>query len=118
MSIENVKNFYGKMESDEKLVEKLQQSQGDGLEALVAVAKESGYDFSQAEAQQYLSAQAGAGAPEAQLSDEQLETVAGGGGSFGGTCNTAICTITHNTSGPDGRCDPTKSGLGNFSSRR
>jgi predicted ribosomally synthesized peptide with nif11-like leader len=109
MSVDNVKNFYGKMESDAALAQKVQQSQGDGLDALVAVASANGYQFSKDEALQFLSTEAGAGAAEAKLSDEQLESVAGGFFSFGGTCNTAICTITKRPS-PQ-KCDPSKSGL-------
>ena len=110
MSIENVKNFYGKMETDPTLVQKVQQGQGDGLDVLVAVGNESGYEFSRSDAEQFLSDQAGAGAPEAEMSDQQLEAVAGGGKgwlSFGGTCNTAICTITKNNKGSGGSCSIT-----------
>lgn len=111
MSIETVKSFYNKMENDATLVQQVQQSQGDGLDALVAVAKNNGYEFSRSDLEQYYSLEAGAGAPEAELSDQQLEAVAGGGWlSFGGTCNTAICTITKNSSGGGGSCDPSKSG--------
>jgi predicted ribosomally synthesized peptide with nif11-like leader len=119
MSVDNVKNFYGKMESDAALVQKVQESNqgrngngdGDGLDALVAVASENGYYFTKDEALQFLSTQAGAdaGAAEAKLSDEQLESVAGGFFSFNGTCNTAICTITNRPS--KANCDPSKSGL-------
>ena len=111
MSIETVKSFYNKMENDASLVEQVQQSQGDGLDALVAVAKENGYEFNRSDLEQFYSSEAGAGAPEAEMSDQQLEAVAGGGWlSFGGTCNTAICTITKNNKGAGGRCDISISG--------
>jgi predicted ribosomally synthesized peptide with nif11-like leader len=103
MSVENAKNFYAKLETDETLSQQLEQagSEADGWSTMVSVAQTNGFDFSQADAEAYLSQVAGAGDQSAPLSDAQLDSVAGGGFT---TNNTAICNITKRISTVTTKC--------------
>ncbi|MCR5288427.1 MAG: Nif11-like leader peptide family RiPP precursor [Treponema sp.] len=73
MAKENVEKFFEKVANDENLKKELSVAQA---EAVVAVAKKAGIDFTTKELVEMM--QAGAG----ELSDEELEGVAGGGVAF------------------------------------
>ena len=74
MSEEQLKAFLGKVKSDTELQEKLKAAAS--AEATVEIAKEAGFSITAEDIQSMQSA-------TAELSDEELETAAGG---WGNTC--------------------------------
>ena len=77
MSEEQLTALIAKLKDDGGLQEKLKGAAD--LDAAMAMAKEAGFDISKAEVK-YQAEQ------NLELSDEELERVAGGKGCFGGTC--------------------------------
>ena len=77
MSAENVKAFFGKVEGDKDLQEKLAAAKGQEEEAALAevvkIAADAGFEFTSAELAEALEA-------EGELSEDELKQVAGGGG--------------------------------------
>ena len=71
MSVEQAKSFIEKLNSDEAFLNQVAAA-GDN-ESLLGVAREAGYDFSLEELQQSMPTQT-----EEELSDDELEAVAGG----------------------------------------
>ncbi len=82
MSIENVKAFMEKVKNDKELQDKLKCLVKHNMEASVAqgiqVAKKVGYEFTAEEFKEVMSSSG-----DAQLSDAELDNVAGGGGGEG-----------------------------------
>ncbi|MRH79010.1 Nif11-like leader peptide family natural product precursor [Spiribacter sp. C176] len=77
MSAAEIERFVSDLASNELLREKAVNA-SEGVESLVAIAQEHGYDITVDEAQQYVQANA-----QGELSDDQLDTVAGGKGGVG-----------------------------------
>lgn len=73
MSVENAKKFLQRLESDEAFRKKI--ADADGFEARVAIVKGEGFDFSKADMEKAHPTSDG------ELSDEELESVAGGSAS-------------------------------------
>ena len=74
MSVENAKAFLSRVASDEAFKKSLENAPNE--EARKAIVKEAGYDFTKAEMESLLAADG-----EGELSDEELEAVAGGNAS-------------------------------------
>lgn len=74
MSAAEIERFVSDLASDELLREKAVNA-SEGVASLVAIAQEHGYDITVDEAHQYVQANA-----QGELSDAQLDTVAGGKG--------------------------------------
>ena len=74
MSVENVKAFMEKLNSDETFRNRITEASDD--DARLQMAHEAGYEFTVAEYNNIVTKMAGAADEE--LSEEQLETVAGG----------------------------------------
>ena len=72
MAKENVQKFFEKVAKDEELQKALSKAEPAQTDAVVAIAKQAGFDFTEEELDAVL--QAGKG----ELSDEALEGVAGG----------------------------------------
>lgn len=72
MSVENIKAFMDKAKSDEGLKAKLQGK--ENADDLIAVGKEAGYEFNQADLQEYLKHKQSSG----EVSQDDLEKVSGG----------------------------------------
>ena len=86
MSEEQLSALLAKLKDDEGLQEKLKGA--DDLEAVVVIAKAAGFVISVKELEAAVSARAG------ELSDEDLESVAGGWNGFtGDTCMNASCIV-------------------------
>jgi len=82
MSQANVELFYAKLKDDPALLSSLSQgasTQAEVIERAVAAGKAQGLDFTAAEAQAWVSEQTTI-ADDGELSDAQLEGVAGGKG--------------------------------------
>ena len=75
MSEEQLAALIAKLKDDEGLQEKLKGAAD--LDAVLAIAKDAGFDISKADWLRYQAKQT------IELSDEELEGVAGGGGLFG-----------------------------------
>ena len=76
MSVENVKAFFQKLETDEAFRDKLTQDErmaDKSLTSLIAVAQSDGFSFSEAELKQARKDQ-----KEKELSEEELGKVVGG----------------------------------------
>lgn len=71
MSVEQAKSFIEKLNSDEAF--RNQVAAASDNEARLSIAREAGYDFLLEDLQQSIPAQA-----DGELSDDQLESVAGG----------------------------------------
>jgi predicted ribosomally synthesized peptide with nif11-like leader len=82
MSIEKVKEFYVKVMKDQELFNKIGQIPKDnpgGVEAgIVKIAAQNKYDFTVGEMKTFLELEAKKGAADGELSDSELEAVAGG----------------------------------------
>ena len=82
MSVAHAQKYYDLVSKDTALLESLSagtQSADDFIARVVADAKKSGLEFSAEEAKQYLDEQSAKKA-DGELSDQQLEAVAGGKG--------------------------------------
>jgi len=75
MSIENVESFFKKIGGDQSLAEKVKEA-GTDLSAFIKLGKENGCDFTGEDLKDY-NEKAGIKVEE-ELSDDQLEKVAGG----------------------------------------
>jgi predicted ribosomally synthesized peptide with nif11-like leader len=76
MSTDNVYAFLTKLGDDNSLLQKIEEAQGD-VNALVAVGKSAGFDFSADELKSVMAQK-----NDAEMSEQQLAQVAGGGGLF------------------------------------
>lgn len=85
MSQADVERFVGDLKSDSSLLEGL-KSEATGIASVVNFAKSKGYDISVDEAKAYISEQS-----KQELSDDQLDAIAGGKGGGGGT----VATVTN-----------------------
>lgn len=74
MSREDVERFVGDLKSNSDLLDEVREGAG-GLQSVVDLAKDKGYDISLDEAKSYIQDKA-----NAKLSDQQLDAVAGGKG--------------------------------------
>lgn len=83
MSRADVERFVADLNSDEGLRTEL-SAQASGIGSVVAFARDKGYDISAEEAGAYVSAQAGR-----DLSDDELDVVAGGKGHLNAAAITA-----------------------------
>lgn len=90
MSSSEVERFVGDLKSDEGLRSAL-SDHASGVGSVVSFANDKGYDISVDEANSYIQGQA-----NQDLSDDQLDAVAGGKGSghVGTTVQTAVSTTT------------------------
>lgn len=88
MSVKNVKAFIEKFNSDETFRSQISQA-ATGPEWL-AVAREAGFEFDQEELQQVLQDAAAQAGDEDELSEDQLEGVAGGVRGFDGKGNDVV----------------------------
>ena len=80
MALDSAKKFMADVAADEALKAKIAAVQADGEDAVVAAAKDAGYDFTADELKE-------ATRGDAELSVDELENVAGGAGrceAFGG----------------------------------
>ena len=82
MSEEQLKAFLEKVKADTSLEEKLKAAASP--EAAIEIAKEAGFSITAEDIQSRLSA-------TVELSDEELESAAGGTGCLGGTFNATWC---------------------------
>ena len=89
MSQADVERFVEDLKNNEDLRNEL-SGHASGVGSVVAFAKNKGYDISAEEASAYISAQAGQ-----ELSDDELDAVAGGKGGHGGG---VIATATEGVS--------------------
>jgi len=88
MSTSAAQSFYQKLQSDTKLqadLQRIQAAHPDGgdeaTKALIALARKQGFELSESDMQAFMKSEAEAqAAGGAELSDEQLEAVAGGKG--------------------------------------
>lgn len=86
MSEDQVSAFLAKLNEDEGLQEKLKGA--EDLDAAVATAREAGLDMSKADRLRYQAKQT------LELTDEELEGVAGGGkGGGGGAKSPVLCRL-------------------------
>jgi predicted ribosomally synthesized peptide with nif11-like leader len=93
MSVAHIEQFYSKAVKDPALVNKMVQgfkSPDDFIRSAVVEGKKQGYDFTYEEADAWIKKQQKAKA-SGELSDSQLESVAGGKGNVG---NTIVSGIT------------------------
>jgi predicted ribosomally synthesized peptide with nif11-like leader len=98
MSEEQLSALLAKLKEDAGLQEKLKGAAD--LDAAVALAKEAGFDVSKADWLKYQANQT------LELSDEELEGVAGGNAKRGGdTCGEVGNSCTHNRNMTYGCCD-------------
>lgn len=88
MSQADVERFVADLKKDPALLKQVQGS-STGLASVVSLAKSKGYDVTMDEAKAYIDQQA-----KKELSDDQLDAVAGGkgGGGGGGGSNAAAVT--------------------------
>ncbi len=81
--MENIKLFFEKIQADAKLQEKLkalqEKTQEETVDAVVALAKESGYEVTREDLMEYMKAAGKAVNENAELEDAELDAVAGGG---------------------------------------
>lgn len=73
MSVENIKAFNEKINASEDLQKKFKETAGDA-EKYIALAKENGFEISNADIEAYKESVK----PEGELTEEQLSDVAGG----------------------------------------
>ena len=82
MSMENAKKFYEKVSADKGLQQKIGQlvkEDPKGIEGIIIkTAKENGFEFSEEEMKAFFAEQAKTANPFGELSDSELESVAGG----------------------------------------
>ena len=83
MSMENARRFYEKVSADKGLQQKIGELIKKDPKKIGAViiktAKENGFEFTEAEMKAYIAEKAKTVKPNQELSDSQLESVAGGG---------------------------------------
>lgn len=83
MSMENADKFYKKVKADQGLQQKIGELAKEDPKKIVAViiktAKENGFEFTEKEMKAFMTEKAKAVNPTGELSDGQLEAVAGGG---------------------------------------
>ncbi len=82
--MENVKRFLEKVQTDAALQEKLKAMQGkpqvEVITAIMALAKENGFEITKEDLQKYVEAAAKASAAQnGELNEAELDAVAGGG---------------------------------------
>ena len=87
MAYEQIEQFLAALQKDPQLIEKF-QSGISGLDSVVEFAREMGFDISFDDAREFIREQA-----NVELSDEQLEAIAGGKGGGGGG-STAVATVS------------------------
>lgn len=87
MSQEEIERFVGDLKNSEALRTGLSET-ASGVGSVVAYAKDNGYDISADEASAYISAQAGR-----DLSDQELDAVAGGKGHHHATNSVNVQTV-------------------------
>lgn len=92
MSQAEVERFVADLKNNEDLRNEL-SGHASGIGSVVAFAKDNGYDVSAEEAGAYIQAQAGR-----ELSDEQLDAIAGGKGSVP-TADAVFAVVQSTTSG-------------------
>ena len=92
MSIEQFRNFIQKVDEDESIREKVKSFDPNNSEELVSYAKSLGFEFSM---QDMLDAvkEAGINPSESELSEDQLEQVAGGAFITGGIFQNLTQTV-------------------------
>ncbi len=73
MSVENIKAFNEKINASEDLQKKFKETAGDA-EKYIALAKENGFEISNADIEAYKESVK----PEGELTEDQLSDVAGG----------------------------------------
>lgn len=86
MAYEQIEQFLAALQKDPQLIEKF-QSGISGLDSVVEFAREMGFEISLDDAREFIREQA-----NVELSDEQLEAIAGGKGGGGGS--TAVATVS------------------------
>ncbi|XWN30184.1 MAG: Nif11-like leader peptide family RiPP precursor [Devosia sp.] len=87
MSTSEVKRFVDDLSANKKLLDEA-QGKSTGIESLVSLAKERGYDFTVDEVKEYIRAES-----QHELSDEDLDAIAGGAGQ-GSSAKTAVMTTS------------------------
>ncbi len=90
MSQSDIQRFIQDLKTNPELQEAI-KGQSGGLEAVVAFATSQGYDISLDEAKAYIRAQS-----QQELTDEQLDAIAGGKGGHhpGSNTSTNVSTVT------------------------
>ncbi|MEM7552730.1 MAG: Nif11-like leader peptide family natural product precursor [Cyanobacteria bacterium P01_A01_bin.84] len=76
MSLENVKSFYNKLETDKVLLAQIEGAQSK--EDYMQIAKNAGYDFTNEEMEEYTAQLLESNNNDSELTDEELANVAGG----------------------------------------
>jgi len=83
MSKENIKLFAARLSGDEELQQRMKELIGEGSRdmraGIVHLARERGFAFTEDEMEEFAREQAAANVNDGELSDSQLEAVAGGG---------------------------------------
>ena len=93
MSLSDAKRFADALATDKELAQYVKEN-ATGLASVVEIAKARGYDFSVDEAKSFVQSRV----PQ-ELTDEQLEAVAGGKGSSTGTSTVQTQTTVTSTTG-------------------
>ena len=82
MSVENVKNFYAKVNEDESLQQQLKElartSAEESTQALIQLANEQGFSFDNNDLEAFFAETAKNLSPTGELSEAELDAVAGG----------------------------------------
>jgi len=82
MSVDNVKNFYAKVNEDEslqqQLIELARTSAEESMQALIQLANEQGFSFDNNDLEAFFAETAKNLSPTGELSEAELDAVAGG----------------------------------------
>jgi|LFRM01.1.fsa_nt_gb predicted ribosomally synthesized peptide with nif11-like leader len=101
MSVDNVKNFYAKVNEDEslqqQLIELARTSAEESMQALIQLANEQGFSFDNNDLEAFFAETAKNLSPTGELSEAELDAVAGGDGetwALASIINVYICVVS------------------------